>query len=374
MRIRNLIEHGCNNEEAADYLMASPAGARYGGDRAKVVAEFKRIRLKGAGDVRRAPQADAPWPEPLGEAAYHGLAGDIVRAIEPESEADPASLLVHFLAAFGNVAGRAIYYRVEETRHHGNVFAVIVGDSSKGRKGTAWGRVRAVLHSTTVVLTWLADRTMGGLSSGEGLIEQVRDPVIKTKRDGETGEVTEEIVDEGIADKRLLIVETEFSRTLRAMLRTENVLSAIIRCAWDGDDLRVLTRKSPARATAPHISIVAHTTTQDLRRFSPRTAAAILQRVGGKLAEDDRAELERLLAAATDEKLATGLARASQAMREPISHERRIAQDEVFAARYPGAARIEVDNTGQQPPRRRASAGRASSFVEEIERRVKVMR
>jgi hypothetical protein len=31
------------------------------------------------------------WPEPLGEAAFHGLAGDIVRVIEPHTEADRAT-------------------------------------------------------------------------------------------------------------------------------------------------------------------------------------------------------------------------------------------------------------------------------------------
>src|SRR5947207_15742733 len=40
-----------------------------------------------------AQQAEAEtWPE-MDAAAYHGLAGDIVRAIEPHREADPAGLL-----------------------------------------------------------------------------------------------------------------------------------------------------------------------------------------------------------------------------------------------------------------------------------------
>ena len=34
------------------------------------------------------------WPTPPGPDAYYGLAGDIVRTIEPETEADPAALLV----------------------------------------------------------------------------------------------------------------------------------------------------------------------------------------------------------------------------------------------------------------------------------------
>ena len=48
-----------------------------------------------------------PWPESLDGDALSGLAGDVVRLIEPHSEADPAALLVQFLIAFGNAAGRA---------------------------------------------------------------------------------------------------------------------------------------------------------------------------------------------------------------------------------------------------------------------------
>jgi hypothetical protein len=36
----------------------------------------------------------------LGDDAYHGIAGELVRAIEPTTEADPAAILLQFLAAF----------------------------------------------------------------------------------------------------------------------------------------------------------------------------------------------------------------------------------------------------------------------------------
>jgi hypothetical protein len=163
----------------------------------------------------------------------------------------------------------------EATRHHPNLFVVIVGRTAKGRKGTSWDEVKAVLQGTTMaVAAWLAERTMGGLSSGEGLINLVRDRVVKEMVDEATGEVSQEIDDEGVADKRLLILETEFSRTLRVMLRTDNTLSAIMREAWDGGNLSVLTRRAPLRATAPHISMVAHTTVEDLRKYLGEAEAA----------------------------------------------------------------------------------------------------
>ena len=45
------------------------------------------------------------YPSPLNEAAFHGLAGEIVKAIEPHSEADSVALLINLLTAFGNVIG-----------------------------------------------------------------------------------------------------------------------------------------------------------------------------------------------------------------------------------------------------------------------------
>jgi hypothetical protein len=56
---------------------------------------------------------ETPWPDPPAAEAFYGLAGRIVRAIEPASEADPAALLVQTLVAFGNVIGRGAYFEVE---------------------------------------------------------------------------------------------------------------------------------------------------------------------------------------------------------------------------------------------------------------------
>ena len=47
-----------------------------------------------------------------------------------------------------------------------------------------------------------------------------------------------------------------------------------MRQAWDGHDLRTLTKTSSARATAPHISIIGHITRDELRRDLKATEAA----------------------------------------------------------------------------------------------------
>jgi hypothetical protein len=83
-----------------------------------------------------------PWPVPIAEAAFIGPIGEVVRAIEPRSEADPAGLLVQSLAAFGNVIGHEVHFQAEADRHALNLFVVLVGVSAKGRKGTSWGHIR----------------------------------------------------------------------------------------------------------------------------------------------------------------------------------------------------------------------------------------
>jgi hypothetical protein len=79
------------------------------------------------------PSALTSWPEPLAEPAFHGLAGEFVRTIEPHTEADPAGLLIQFLAAVGCMVGRNVYFRAEADRHYPNLFACLVGVSSRGR-------------------------------------------------------------------------------------------------------------------------------------------------------------------------------------------------------------------------------------------------
>jgi hypothetical protein len=60
-------------------------------------------------------------------------------------------------------------------------------------------------------------------------------------------------------------VETEFAGSLKVMTREGNTLSPVLRDAWDGKAvLGTLTKNSPTRATGAHISVIGHTTPEDL--------------------------------------------------------------------------------------------------------------
>jgi hypothetical protein len=208
------------------------------------------------------------WPNPLANEAYHGLAGEIARVIEPHSESDPAAILIQLLTAFGSAIGREPYYLIEGDKHTTNIFVLLVGATAKGRKGTAWGRTRQVFEM--IDDHWVRERVVKGLASGEGLIWAVRDPIIRRERNA-GGEYEDKEIDPGIDDKRLLVIESEFASLLRAMERDGNTLSPLIRQAWDSGDLCSLTKNNQARASGALISIIGHVTSNELRRYLNRT-------------------------------------------------------------------------------------------------------
>ncbi len=215
------------------------------------------------------------WPDSSKNEAYYGLVGDIVRAIEPHSETDPVALLIQALVMFGNIIGKTAYFVAEADKHYLNIFSVLVGTTSKGRKGTSFNQIKRLFES--IEPAWSRDRIQSGLSSGEGLIWAVRDPIERTEPIKQKGKVTGNqnvLVDAGISDKRLLDVEAEFASTLRVIGRDGNTLSALVRQSWETGTLRVLTKNSPAKATNAHISIIGHITKDELLRYLDKTETA----------------------------------------------------------------------------------------------------
>lgn len=202
-----------------------------------------------------------PWPDPPDDAVYCGAAGEIVRQIAPETEADPVAILSQMLVCVGNMVGRDPYFTVGTERHYMNENLLLVGSTSKARKGVALSVAKGILEG--VDPKW-GERVTSGLSSGEGLIWAVRNAIPGQKP-----------ADRGVPDKRLMVVESEFGSVLKVLERTGNTLSPLIRQAWDGlEVLQSLTKNSIAKSTRPHISIIGHITTPELRRALSSTESA----------------------------------------------------------------------------------------------------
>jgi hypothetical protein len=194
----------------------------------------------------------ADWPDPMAEAAYIGPVGRLVMKLAPETEAAPEAILLQGLAAAGNAMGRHAHFAVEADLHHTNIFVVIVGGTG-ARKGVSQGHVRHLLRRADE--TWESEHIINGLSSGEGLINAVRD---------------EEPL---IPDKVALAFESEFAAVFKVKGRDGNTLSTVLRQAFDGETLRSLTKNTPLKATGTHISITGHITPDELRRLMNDTDA-----------------------------------------------------------------------------------------------------
>jgi hypothetical protein len=217
----------------------------------ELVSLFDQPQPAPAGQQALAlPPPPAGWPAPPDPVAHHGLPGAIVSKIAPHTEADPSAILTQLLVCAGALIGRDAFFQVEATRHHPNEFVVLVGDSSKARKGSSFDHVARLLNHADPAFT---ARLSTGLSSGEGLIWAVRDA---------------QGPDSGALDKRLLVIEPEFASVLKSTSRELSTLSPTLRSAWDGRPLALLTRTAPARATEAHISIIGHITQTELRRHT----------------------------------------------------------------------------------------------------------
>jgi predicted DNA-binding ribbon-helix-helix protein len=226
------------------------------------VVKITQPGLPGTRTQKRVHKVTKNMPRPLQNIAYHGVAGRIVRKIEPHTEASPAALLMTLLTFAGSMIGKGAYVMTDGAHQCMNLFTLIIGSSSKARKGTSLANIERVLRM--VDANFMSDNTASGLSTGEGLIAAVKDSVTKQTMNQTTGMLEEKVLESGVDDKRLIVAEGEFANALKVAKREGNILSGILRNAWDGRDLRIMTRKDPLRSTAPHISILAHITREEL--------------------------------------------------------------------------------------------------------------
>jgi hypothetical protein len=228
-------------------------------------ADFAELKRRRAELLENPPQ---PEPEPppqrvqhlskpptkfqLREQALYGLAGQVVRTLAPHTEADPAAILLQFLAAFGNAAGPGLHCLVGPTRHRLNLFVVLVGESSKARKGTSWNQIERLFAE--VDQSWVNTRITTARLGAAGLVHTLRDQQPPT-------------------DRRLLAVAEEFASILHTIKGAKGHLSPLLRCAWDNGHLRMLDGSNPIHATNTHISLIAHITERELAQHLDPTDA-----------------------------------------------------------------------------------------------------
>jgi hypothetical protein len=195
------------------------------------------------------------WPIPMNSHAFIGIAGEVVCLEEPVSEADPNAMLVALLTMLGSIIGRGAYFTAERDRHHTNLFALIVGDSSNGRKGVTSGRAYDFVKRVDFSII---SRTHNGIASGEALVHVLRDPVSGIDGKGKA------FTDQGISDKRILVYQGEFGQTLRILASPTSTLSPMVRDGWDSKPLGISAKHSKDKCMDPHISWLGNITVEEL--------------------------------------------------------------------------------------------------------------
>jgi hypothetical protein len=196
-----------------------------------------------------------PPPNPAGHPAFerfalYGLAGEAVRVLAPHTEAQPEAILLQLLAAFGNVIGPGPHCMVGATRHTLNLFLVLVGESSKARKGTSWNHIARLFAEVDPV--WTENRVTSARLTARGLIA---------------------IMGQQAGDRRLLLLAEELASVLHTMGRSRSQLSPLLRCAWDSATLRIIDRDRLVQASGGHLSLIGHITQRELAESLHRTEA-----------------------------------------------------------------------------------------------------
>jgi hypothetical protein len=205
----------------------------------------------------RQPKAAKPKPTAMRDEAFHGVAGELVALLEPVLETDRASILSNVLACAGVLFQRAAHYKVTADTHYPADYFLTVGNSAISRKGTT---TNAVLDVIERVQGGFKQNILHGLSTGQGLIAALIKPQAEGKEEGDDGI---EALPEPIAAS-VLIEISEFAELLAVMKREENTLSAVMRDAWDGKPMGVLTRKDPLKVQNVSLSTIAHITRREL--------------------------------------------------------------------------------------------------------------
>ena len=160
---RPAVRHPLVRARAPGALRAGVEGhARAPGGAAGRPAAEAAIMAAAAGRPRSRGATGRPPPD---DAVYHGPLGEIVHPVAPRTEADPVACSAR--CSPRSAPPWATCATSTRAAPGANLFVVLVGDSSTGRKGTAGSIAREVMNRAYPDWSQLM---VAGLGSGEGLV------------------------------------------------------------------------------------------------------------------------------------------------------------------------------------------------------------
>ncbi|MEV6419071.1 DUF3987 domain-containing protein [Streptomyces sp. NPDC051662] len=163
------------------------------------------------------------------ETMSYGPIGVAVKAAMPHTEADPVGVHAAVLALYSAALNGNI---LQPNGRPSVIWTALAGRSRVGRKGYALSTAKAILGDS--IGDFLGRRTQGGISSGPSLVQTL----YETEQDS--------LTQEGGLDGRLIIVDEEWSTTLKLANRCPKY-SGVFRTAWDGGRVSNVTKKDGKR-------------------------------------------------------------------------------------------------------------------------------
>ena len=189
------------------------------------------------------------------EDAYYGVLGEIAARHRDQIPLNLVAFYAMLLPAIGSLIGRRAVITVSRDCHYANLFTAIVCGTGKG-KGTCWNIVEHLLKE---IDPDSPKRFHRDAASAQGLIGLVRDASTRMERG-------KEVKDEGVPDKRCLLIFEEMDTLFVSMNRQGSTLAPVWNMAYDGKTLENNTRQGQEKATNPHVSAVCQITEGSLKK------------------------------------------------------------------------------------------------------------
>jgi hypothetical protein len=209
----------------------------------------------------------------LPEAALYGILRPIVEAATRHTEATRVGVAVALLVEFAARYGGALRLRIGDEDRTVPLYALLVGPTAKGRKGTSAAFPVKLFEAVDRRLApdpWDeephtlpgAPQRTTGVSSGQGIIAFVRDAGERITPSGTVHDMP------GAEDKRLLIDLSEFATVFVASANENNTLSPVLRDAFDAKRLQNPTVTNYLCATGAHVCVFGHITMHEFRKHT----------------------------------------------------------------------------------------------------------
>ncbi len=213
-------------------------------------------------DLTRSP----PQADPV---MFPGLLREVIDACCTNNEAVPVAVAINTLVRLSSLIGPTVYLQIGDERRLLNEFVLMIGPTGLGKGASNHGPKRIFKQVEQFLELNFQLQLQAGKGNGVGCY-----PLLKVHTGGlSSGEGLAAALDDGnaddtrsrqITDKRMLAFEPEFANVMNMCQRSGNILSMVLRNAFDGSDIKPLTKRDKVQVTNPYLCLIANITAGEL--------------------------------------------------------------------------------------------------------------